>query len=118
MTVRLRELSEGHRRLLADLASRISTRLDASFVELSNDDDDRIGVSLREGDRSVVVELSLGLLAQAMTDSTSRETLRIRLKARRDRMMFRTPPRRLPKFIPPLMGSGPPPGGGWGRGRR
>lgn len=109
--MRLGEISSSQRKLLADLASRISGRLEALFVEIPGADDDRIGVELREGDRKVVVELPLALLQQAAEDAPGREVLRTRLKARRDRMMFRIPPAALPKKILPLVSLGPPRGG-------
>jgi hypothetical protein len=109
--VRLNEISSSQRRLLGELANRISGRLEAHFVELPAAEDDRIGVALHEGDRKVVIELPLAVLTEAMESLNGREILRARMKARRDRMMFRTPPRALPKDIPPLFHPGPPRGG-------
>jgi len=115
--MRLSEISPSQRRLLNDLAGRISHRLEAHFVELAPSDDVRIGVALREGDRTVTIELPATLLADAVEDAGARETLRTRMKARRDRMMFRVPPRALPKQIAPMFSPGPPRGGARG-GRR
>ena len=109
--MRLRDVSATHHRLLTSLASAISDRLEAEFVELPVRDDARIGVTLREGQRNVVIELPITLLAQAVDDPVGRELLRTRMKARRDRMMFKVPPAPLPKKIPPLFNPGPPRGG-------
>ena len=112
--MRLREISSGQHRLLGQLASGISGRLEAHFVELPDQDDAHIGVMLREGPRKVVIELPLVLLTQAAEDPGGRELLRTRMKARRDRMMFKTPPAPLPKKIAPLFSPGPPRNGGGG----
>jgi hypothetical protein len=109
--MRLSEISPAQRRLLGELASGISDRLEAHFVELPGVNDASIGVALREGTCNVVVEVPLAILVQATTDASGREVLRTRLKARRDRMMFRTPPRALPKSIAPMFNPGPPRGG-------
>ena len=110
--MRLNELSPSQRRLLADLAGGISPRLEAHFVELPGADSDaRIGVALHEGNRKVVIEVPLAILLNAAEDTSGREIFRTRMKARRDRMMFRTPPRPLPKDIQPLFNSAPPRGG-------
>jgi len=109
--MRLREISSVHHRLLGQLASGISGRLEAHFVELPDGDDTHIGVMLREGSRKVVIDLPVALLAQAEEYPGGREVLRTRMKARRDRMMFKTPPSPLPKKIAPLFNPGPPRGG-------
>jgi len=113
----LNEISASQRRLLAEVTSRISDRLEAHFVELPGGDDAHIGVALHEGDRRVTIEVPLAILIQATEDPSGREILRTRIKARRDRMMFRTPPRALPKEIPPMF-SPAPPRAGFGRGGR
>ena len=109
--VRLNELSPSHRRLLSEIVSQISDRLEGHFVELPSSVDAHIGVALHEGDRKVVIELPLAVLLQAAEDPSGREILRTRIKGRRDRMMFRTPPRALRKDIAPLFNPGPPSGG-------
>jgi hypothetical protein len=116
--VRLSEISPSQRRLLSELASRISDRLEAHFVELPRANDTHIGIALHEGERKVVIEVPLAVLVQATEDLNGREILRTRMKARRDRMMFVTPPRRLPKEIAPLFNPGPGRGGGGFRGGR
>ena len=115
--MRLSEIAPSQRRLLAELASRISDRLEAHFVELPGGDGEHIGVALHEGHRRVVIELPLAILIQATEDPSGREVLRTRIKARRDRMMFRPPPRALPKEIAPMF-SPSPPRAGFGRGGR
>ena len=105
--MRLNEISASQRRLLSDVASRISDRLEAHFVELPASNEAHIGVALHEADRKVVIEIPLAVLQQATEDPNGREILRTRIKARRDRMMFRTPPRALPKDIAPLFNPGP-----------
>lgn len=91
--MRLRDIPPAHHRLLAQIASGISGRLDARFVELPGDAPDaQIGVELHEGSRNVVIELSVDLLIRAIEGPGGREALRTRVKARRDRMMFKTPP--------------------------
>ena len=116
--MRLRDVSPAHHRLLANLASGISGLLEAAFVDLRDGNDAHIGVALREGSRNVVIELPVALLAQAEEDPGGRELLRTRVKARRDRMMFKTPPAPLPKKIAPMFGPGPSRGGGGFRGGR
>jgi hypothetical protein len=115
--MRLREISPVQHRLLEQLASGISTRLEAQFVELADRDDAHIGVMLKEASRQVVIELPVAMLTEA-DDLAGREQLRTRVKARRDRMMFKTPPPPLPKNVAPLFHPGPPRGGGFRGGRR
>ena len=110
--MRLRNVSPAHHRLLQDLASGISSRLEGAFIELPDGGDAHIGVALREGSKKVVIELPVSMLEHAVQDASARELLRIRVKARRDRMMFKTPPAPLPKKIAPLFGPGPARGGG------
>lgn len=116
--MRLRDVSPAQHRLLADLASGISARLDAAFIELPDRKDAHIGVALREGARNVVIELPVAVLEQAVETPAGRELLRTRMKARRDRMMFKIPAAPLPKKIAPLFSPGPTRGGGGFRGGR
>lgn len=109
--MRLAELSTSQRRLLTEVAGRISDRLEAHFVELPGADAEHIGVALHEADRRVVIEIPIAVLIKATQDAAGREVLRTRIKARRDRMMFRLPPRPLPKDIAPMFSPGPPRGG-------
>lgn len=115
--MRLSEITAAQRRLLEELAGRISTKLEAEFIELPNAMDTHIGVALQEGTRRVVVELPIAILQQASADPAGRETLRTRLKRRRDRMLFREPPARLAKNVAPLSNASWSRPGGFG-GRR
>jgi hypothetical protein len=106
--MRLSEIPTAQRRMLGELARGISDRLEADFVAAPSADETCIGIALREGDRNVVIELPLAILAQATADPSGREVLRTRIKGRRDRMMFKVAPRALPKNIAPLFSPGPP----------
>jgi hypothetical protein len=116
--VRLKDVTQAQRRLLGELASRISDRLEAHFVELPNADDGRIGIALHEGTHKVVMDISTDMLLQATGDAAGREVLRTRMKARRDRMMFKAPPAALPKHIAPMFSPAPPRGNSFRGGRR
>jgi len=106
--VRLNELTASHRRLLSDVVPRISSRLEAHFVELPEADQAHIGIALHEGSRAVTIEMPLAVLIEALESANGREVLRTRIKGRRDRMMFKTPARALPKDIAPLFHPGAP----------
>ena len=121
--MRLKEITAAHQQLLRDLTSRISSGLESEFSELPGPDGPNVGITLRERRRHVVMEVPAVLLAQAADDLTARETLRVRIKTRRDRMLFQAPPSPLPKHI----ATAPAPGsmhfgfgrsGGGPRGRR
>lgn len=99
--MRLKEIARSHERLLRDLAGRISNGLESEFSELPDADGPNVGVTLRERGRRVVMEIPGALLMQAGDDATAREAIRVRIKARRDRMLFRPPPSPLPKHIAP-----------------
>lgn len=116
--VRQSEIAPAHRKLLGEVTGRISMRLEACFVDLPGGDDTRVGIELEEGGRKVVMELPLAVLLQAVVDPSGRELLRTRIKARRDRMLFRAAPPALPKHIPPLVSLPPPRSGGYRGGRR
>lgn len=116
--MRLSELSASHRRLLSDVVPRISSRLEAHFVELPDADQTHIGIALHEGTRGVTIEMPLAVLIEALESANGREVLRTRIKARRDRMMFKTPARALPKNIAPLFHPGPPRNNQFRGGRR
>jgi hypothetical protein len=113
--VRLRDVTAAHQRLLRALTARISTSLETEFSELPGQGSPNVGVVLRERHREVTVEIPGALLLQAGSDLVAREAIRVRLKSRRDRMLFQAPPAPLPKHI----ASAPTPGstgGGFGRG--
>ena len=120
--MRLREVTGAQQRLLQDLSGRISNRLELEFSELGDGEGPNIGISLREQGRRVVIEIPTSLLAEAAADAMALETLRVRIKGRRDRMLFRAPPSPLPKKVVAAPAPGPDrPGfgrGGPGRGRR
>ena len=97
--MRLKEITAAHQRLLRDLTTRISNGLESEFSELPVPDGPNVGITLRERRRHVVMEVPAALLAQAADDLSAREMLRVRIKARRDRMLYQAPPRPLPKKI-------------------
>jgi len=118
--VRLREIGDAQQRLLRELTQRISTRLDAEFTEPVGADSPNIGIALNERGRSGALEVPAALLLRADAEADAREALRQRIKATRDRMLFRAPPPPLPKNI---AAAGDPAffrsrGPGPGRGRR
>ena len=121
--MRLKDITASHQRLLRDLTGRISTGLETEFSDLPGEDGPNVGIILRERRRQVVMEIPGTLLVQATYDVIAREAIRVRIKARRDRMLFQAPPRPLPKKI----ATAPAPGsfsfgfggrGDGGRGRR
>lgn len=115
--MRLREVTPAQRRLLDELAGRISNRLETGLEELANGTAPMIGLRLTERGRQVLMEIPDDLLIGAGDDPVLREDLRVRIKSRRDRMLFRPPPGPLPKHVPTAFE--PPTGrGGFGRGRR
>jgi hypothetical protein len=61
------------------------------------------------------MELPEAMLARAGQDASVREAIRVRIKGRRDRMLFRPPPVPLPKRIESVSDPG---GSRFGRGRR
>jgi len=114
LSTRLGDVTPQQRQLVAGLAARISTRLEATFCPAVDPDGQNVGIELRERNASVVVEIPMTMLNSALGEPAAREALRVRLKTRRDRMLFRPPPPSLPKHIAPVsMGYG---GGGDGRG--
>jgi len=123
---RQRDIGEAELRLLNELAGRISNRLEATFIPDKPGDGTAVAVTLSERGHTASMEIPTALLARAQEEPTAKEALRVRIKSTRDRMMFRPPPRPLPKNIasaadPAFMsrgGFGRPGGGGGGRGRR
>ena len=106
--MRLKDLTGSQQRLLQELTGRISNRLEAEFSELSDADGPNVGIRLRERNRSTLMELPGQLLLHAGADATAREAVRVRIKATRDRMLFRVHPSPLSKHIAVT----PDPGGG------
>jgi hypothetical protein len=114
--VRLKDITPLQQRLLRDLSARISGGLESEFSELPGPDGPNVGVMLRERRREVLMEIPAALLAQAAEDPSAKEAIRVRIKARRDRMLFQPPPSPLPKRIATAPVAGSPFGFGSGRG--
>ena len=120
--MRLTAITAAQRGLLTALTGRISTRLVAEFETLSRPEGPNVGVTLAERGKSGRLEIPYALLHEAESDLMARVALRVRIKAARDRMLFRPPPARPRADIAPL---GDPAvwhrgtfGRGGGRGRR
>ena len=96
--MRLREITPAHQRTLRELSARISKGLEAEFSELPIEGPN-VGVRLQERGRKATMEIPGLLLQQAEDDASARETIRVRIKATRDRMLFKPPPMPLPKKI-------------------
>ena len=96
--MRLREITPAHQRTLRELSARISKGLEAEFSELPVEGPN-VGVRLQERGKKATMEIPALLLQQAEDDAAARETIRVRIKATRDRMLFRPPPMPLPKKI-------------------
>ena len=92
--MRLTAITAAQRRLLTALTGRISTRLAAEFETLSRPESPNVGVTLAERGRSGRLEIPYALLQEAESDLMARDALRVRIKAARDRMLFRPPPAR------------------------
>jgi hypothetical protein len=97
--MRLRDVTTAQRSLLAAVTQRISRRLEATFTDPAELDGPNAAIHLRERGRRLVIEVPEALLIEAITDAVARESLRVRVKARRDRMLFREPPAPLPRKI-------------------
>ena len=97
--VRAKEITATHTKLLRALSGRISRRLQAEFTDLPGEDGPGIGIELREGGKRVVIAVPAAILLAASNDATAREEMRVRIKARRDRLVFRPAPAPLPKNI-------------------
>ena len=90
--VRPDDVADRHRKLLRELTRRISKRLETDFSKLPGGEGPNVGIELRERNRKVLMELPAVLLLQAETDMSAREAIRVRIKERRDRMLFRSEP--------------------------
>lgn len=97
--MRLRDITTAQRALLATVSQRISRRLEATFADPVEPDRPNVVIHLRESGRRLVMEVPDTLLIEATSDLVARESFRVRMKARRDRMLFREPPAPLPKRI-------------------
>ena len=78
-------------RLLREVSGRISSRLEAEVVNRASADASHVVVVLRERGATVDIELPVALLHGAQDDPSVRHALQVRIKGRRDRMLFRTP---------------------------
>jgi hypothetical protein len=120
--VRLDAITAAQRRLLAELTGRISTRLAAECEKPLRPESLNVGVTLQERGTRGRLEIPYALLQEAESDRTARDALRVRIKAARDRMLFRPPPARPRADIAPLsdpaMWNRGNFGRGGGRGRR
>ena len=99
--MRLRDITTSQRTLLASVSQQISRRLEANFTDPVELDGPNAAINLRERGKQLVMEIPETLLIEATSEATARETFRVRVKARRDRMLFRQPPAALPKRIEP-----------------
>lgn len=97
--MRLKETTPQQQRLLREVSRRISNRLETEFSDLPGADSPSIGIKLLESGHEVLMALPGALLVRATGDPVARETIRVRIKARRDRMLFRPPPAPLPRNI-------------------
>jgi hypothetical protein len=114
--VRHDPITPSQRRLLAELTGRISNRLATEF-QPPRPESANVGVTLEERGKSGRLEVPYALLQEAESDVTARDALRVRIKAARDRMLFRPPPSRPRTDIAPLGDPAFWQRGGSGRGR-
>jgi len=114
--VRLTAFTAAQRRLLTALTGRIATQLAAEFETLSRPESSNVGVTLAERGKSGRLEIPYALLQEAASDLMARDALRVRIKAARDRMLFRPPPARPRADIAPLADPVVWNRGGFGRG--
>jgi hypothetical protein len=97
--VRVRDTTTAQRALLAAVSNGISRRLEAAFTDPAEPDGPNAAIDLRERGRHMVMEIPETLVIEATSVVAARESFRVRVKGRRDRMLFREPPARLPKRI-------------------
>jgi hypothetical protein len=114
--VRLDAITASQRRLLAELTGRISNRLATEFEKGTRPESPNVGVTLEERGKSGRLEIPYTLLQEAESDLPARDALRVRIKAARDRMLFRPPPSRPRANIAPLADPVMWNRGGFGRG--
>jgi hypothetical protein len=117
--VRLKDVTPAQRKLLGELSGRISNRLEASFADPAGAESGNIGVTLHERGKSGMLEIPEALLLEAESDAVARDSVRVRIKVARDRMLFRPPPPRPRADIAPagepFFHRGGPRAGGRGR---
>src|SRR5262249_62168615 len=100
--MRVDPITPAQRRLLTALTGRISTRLATEFEQRSGPESPNVSVTLAERGKSGRLEIPYALLQEAESDLMARDVLRVRIKAARDRMLFRPPPARPRADIAPL----------------
>ena len=115
-------IAAAQRRLRAELTGRISTWLAAACEKQLRPESLNVGVTLQERGKHGRLDIPHALLQEAESDRTARDALRVRIKAARDRMLFRPPPARpradiAPPSDPAMWNRGNF-GRGGGRGRR
>jgi len=104
--MRLRDITTAQRALLAAVSKKISRRLEASFTDPAELDGPKAAIHLNERGKRLVLEMPETLLIEATSNTAARELFRVRVKAKRDRMLFREPPAPLPKKIEPAQQPG------------
>ena len=95
-------ITASQRRMVEALIGRISDRLATEFQKSPNPDSMNVCVTLKERGKSGRMEIPYELLLQAESDLRVHDMLRVRIKAARDRMLFRPPPPRPQSDIQPL----------------
>ncbi len=73
------------------MTGRISSRLEARVVPGDAASDSHVVVALQERGVGVSIDVPVTMLNDAYDDPTARHALQIRIKGRRDRMLFRVP---------------------------
>ena len=91
--MRFDAITVAQQRLLIELTGRISTRLATEFEKRTGPEGPNVGVTLAERGKRGRLEVPYTLLQEAESDLIARDALRVRIKAARDRMLFRPPPR-------------------------
>ena len=97
--MRFDAITAAQQRLLIELTGRISTRLATEFEKRTGPEGPNVGVTLAERGKRSRLEIPYALLQE---DLMARDALRVRIKAARDRMLFRPPPARPRTDIAPL----------------
>ena len=88
--MRFDAITVAQQRLLIELTGRISTRLATEVEKRTGPEGSNVGVTLAERGKRSRLEIPYALLQE---DLMARDALRVRIKAARDRMLFRPPPR-------------------------
>ena len=75
--MRTKQLTPGQRRLVAEIASRISSRLEVDFTDAAEVDGPNIGIQLRERGHTIGIELPMTALEFGADDPVARDALRL-----------------------------------------